>query len=254
MRTWLRTGTLALAAGSLLAQHNYTPGDVDDGARLFIASCANCHGPEGDAVPNVDLAHGKFKRAVTDGDLVGIIRSGIPGTAMPPNSFSDFQSATIVAYLRSMAESATAGPSVAGDAAKGKVIFEGKGGCQSCHRVMGVGSRLGPDLSEIGTIRRALQLQRSLIDPDFEVLPQNRYVRVVAKDGTSTTGRLLNQDTLNVQMLDSKEQMRSFAKQNLKEFAFIEKSPMPSFQGKLSPQELADVVSYLASLKGIVKK
>jgi len=28
-------------------------------------------------------------------------------------------------------------------------------------------------------------------------------------------------------------------------------SPMPSYRGKLSPQELADVVAYLNSLKGL---
>jgi small nuclear ribonucleoprotein (snRNP)-like protein len=37
-----------------------------------------------------------------------------------------------------------------GDAARGKAIFEGaKGNCQSCHRVNGVGSLFGPDLSAI---------------------------------------------------------------------------------------------------------
>src|SRR5215468_270531 len=37
-----------------------------------------------------------------------------------------------------------------GDAVRGKAIFEGKGNCQSCHRVAGVGSVFGPDLSTIG--------------------------------------------------------------------------------------------------------
>src|SRR5262245_21759986 len=35
-------------------------------------------------------------------------------------------------------------------AARGKGIFEGKGACQTCHRVNGVGSRVAPDLSSIG--------------------------------------------------------------------------------------------------------
>ena len=39
----------------------------------------------------------------------------------------------------------------AGDAARGKAIFESsKGNCLSCHRVSGTGSRFGPDLSTIG--------------------------------------------------------------------------------------------------------
>jgi len=38
----------------------------------------------------------------------------------------------------------------AGDAVRGKAIFEGKGNCQNCHRVNGTGSLFGPDLSTIG--------------------------------------------------------------------------------------------------------
>src|SRR5688572_30107484 len=38
----------------------------------------------------------------------------------------------------------------AGDAVRGKAIFEGKGNCQNCHRVNGAGSLFGPDLSTIG--------------------------------------------------------------------------------------------------------
>jgi hypothetical protein len=43
--------------------------------------------------------------------------------------------------------------------------------------------------------------------------------------------------------------LRSFVKSDLREHGFAE-SPMPSYRGTLTPQELADVVSYLVSLKG----
>ena len=51
-----------------------------------------------------------------------------------------------------------------------------------------------------------------------------------------------------MQLLDSKEQLRSFAKGDLKEMGFLP-SPMPSFSA-MSPQEIADMVSYLSSLRG----
>ena len=66
----------------------------------------------------------------------------------------------------------------------------------------------------------------------------------------TTTGRLLNLDTFTVQMLDAKEQLRSFVKADLRDHGFAEKSPMPSYKTTLTPQELADVVTYLTSLKG----
>jgi len=52
--------------------------------------------------------------------------------------------------------------------------------------------------------------------------------------------------------IDSKEQLRSFEKANLRDFGIVDVPPMPSYKDRLSAQELADVVSYLVSLKGKV--
>src|SRR4029078_6861436 len=145
----------------------------------------------------------------------------------------------VVAYLRSVAASKRSASS-AGDPLRGRIVFEGKGACVTCHRVGAAGARLGPDLTNIGQLRRSVDLEHSLLDPDAEILGNNRFYRVVAKDGTTTTGRLLNLDTFTVQMLDSKEQLRSFVKSDLREHGFIEKSPMPSYKDKLSMKELAD--------------
>ena len=239
-----------LSASALLAQHAYTPGDIEEGARLFRTNCVQCHGPEGDLIPGVDLGHGKFRRASTQDGLIRIIQNGIPGTAMPPNNIQDYQAEIILAYLRSVA---TAGHSVSGNgnAARGKALFEGKGECLSCHRVSGNGSRVGPDLSEIGVLRRTVELEQSLLDPNAEVLPQNRYYRAVTRGGETVTGRLLNADTFTVQILDSKERLVSLPRSNLRESGFVETSPMPSYRDKLNTQERADVIAYLSSLKGL---
>jgi hypothetical protein len=81
------------------------------------------------------------------------------------------------------------------------------------------------------------------------VQPTNRFYRVVSRDGTVVTGRLLTHDTFTIQMLDVNERLRSFNKSDLREHGFTA-SPMPSFRDRLTPQEIADVVSYLVSLKG----
>jgi cytochrome c oxidase cbb3-type subunit III len=229
------------------AQHE-TASDIEDGGRVFRQSCANCHGPDGNEIPGIDLGRGVFKAAKTDEDLVRIIQKGVPGTPMPATNMSEEQAKRVVAYLRSTAATKTSVTTV-GDAVRGRALFEGKGGCLKCHRTNGVGSRIGPDLTRVGQLRRSADLERSLVDPAAEVLPTGRFYRVVTKDGATVTGRLLNIDTFTVQMIDMKEQLRSFTKASLKESGFIP-SPMPSFKSTFNTQELADVVSYLVSLKG----
>lgn len=239
-----------LSAAALLAQHSYSPSDIEEGGRLYRANCIACHGADGNALPSADLSHSKFVRASTEDRIVTIIQKGIRGTAMVPNeSINDFQAATIVAYVRSFATNPVRASALAGDPARGKELFENKGECLSCHRVKALGSRLGPNLTDIGVNRRTVELERSLVDPNAQAAPQNRRVRVVTKDGSTVTGRLLNIDTFSIQLLDANENLRSFSRSDLRESAVLDKSTMPSYKDKLSPQELADVVSYLASLR-----
>jgi hypothetical protein len=79
----------------------------------------------------------------------------------------------------------------------------------------------------------------------------HRFVRVVTSSGIGIAGRLLNLDTFTVELMDPQENLRSFDKSELREFSFLQHSPMPSFRGKLSGQDIADLVSYLATLKGV---
>ena len=246
-KTLLAVAVTLMMGATAYAQQHETAADVEDGGRAFRSSCANCHGQDGDQVPGVDLGRGQFKRAQSDADLIGIIQKGIPNTGMPATNVSPEQAARVVAYLRSVA-AARRGGAVTGDAARGKVLFDGKGSCATCHRVGTAGSRVGPDLSAIGLQRRAVELEQSLLDPEADVQVANRTYRVVARDGTATSGRLLNIDSFTVQLLDSKEQLRSFMKSDLRDFGFVA-SPMPSFKARLSGQELADIVSYLVTLK-----
>jgi putative heme-binding domain-containing protein len=241
---------IPITAGCLFSQHSFTPIDVEDGGRLYRANCSICHGAEGQGVPGIDLGHNKFRHAKDDDDIAAIIRTGIPGTAMPPNNFSDFQALTIVAYLRSLA-SAIATSTAGGDPRRGKVIYDGKGACAGCHRIRGVGARTGPDLSEIGNSRLAGELERALLQTDAEVPEQNRHFRAVTKDGATITGTLLNEDKYSVQILDAGDRLVSIARSNLREATIIERSLMPSYKDKLSAQELSDLVSYLVSLKGV---
>jgi putative heme-binding domain-containing protein len=245
------TGVVCTVAAQ---DHGYTQADIENGGRLYQSSCAGCHGPGGDEIAGVALARGQFRRGTSDTDLIAIIRSGIPGTAMPPSGFSVQEGATVVAYLRNMAAVRTGiGPTVlrgAGDPARGKALFEGKGQCATCHRVFGRGPRLAPDLSEVGATRPLPELHEALLDPGATMRPGNRPYRAVTADGRTVTGRLLNQDSFSIQMLDSSERLLSLQKAALREHGFIRTSPMPSYRDTFTTQEVDDVVGYLLTLKG----
>jgi putative heme-binding domain-containing protein len=141
-----------------------------------------------------------------------------------------------------------------GNDTAGATIVAGTGKCLTCHRIQKTGSRAGPDLTDIGAVRTADQLRAALLDPDAEILPENRRYRVVTREGVTTVGTLLNHDTFQILMRDAKDQLRSFQKAELREHGFVEGSPMPSYRMTLSPQQLADVIAYLSTLKGVVSQ
>jgi putative heme-binding domain-containing protein len=244
------------APGPLAAQDlhpsDYPKADIEYGARLYAAQCSTCHQPTGDGIAGVNLRSGKFRNNVArDQDLARIITTGIPQTAMPPFKFDAGEVAGIIAYLRNMNTFDPASAGKPGDAQRGQGIFDGKGRCASCHRVNGKGPRSAPDLSDVGALRSAGSLQRSLLDPSSQMMPINRPVRAVTKDGTVINGRRLNEDTYSVQLIDGQERLLSLTKADLKEYTILKTSPMPSFRDTLSVDELADVVAYLLSLKGL---
>jgi alcohol dehydrogenase (cytochrome c) len=133
-----------------------------------------------------------------------------------------------------------------GDAARGKALYEANR-CADCHRLGETGSRVGPDLSGVGDTRTPEQLYRSIVAPDDEVMGEHRGIRVVLKDGTTVAGRILNQDAFSIQLLTSTEQLKSYARTDLREHSIITKGLMPSYDGKLSSQEVADITRYVSS-------
>jgi mono/diheme cytochrome c family protein len=75
-------------------------------------------------------------------------------------------------------------------------------------------------------------------------------VRITTRDGKVINGRRVNEDTFTVQIADEDGRLLSLTKADLREFRISTTSTMPSYEKELSSQEIADVVSYLLSLKG----
>lgn len=231
---------------TFLAQAPQPPIDWARAKRVFDANCAGCHGPEGVGGKGPALAVPKLPRAQTDAQLANIIANGIPGTVMPPSWHLGNEGVTLaIAYVRKLGANATM-PVTEGDALKGQALFNGKGGCRSCHS-----AGYGPDLSSIGSRRTAASLRQSIVDPAAEVADEYLLVRIVTRAGKTVKGLRVNEDTFTIQIVEPSGRFQSFRKDAL---ANIERltgeSPMPSYKSVFSSDELRDLVAYLASLRG----
>jgi len=252
MRRFLLLALAAAAGVQLAAQDHpgqYSQADIDAGTRVYNTQCAQCHGPNGDQISGIDLRRGQFRRSSSDDDLSRVIRAGIPSVGMPPFALQDAELTGVIAFIRAGFDRTVAAARV-GNAARGRALYDGKGACATCHRVNGIGSRVAPDLSDIGAGRTAGALQQALLEPTAVMMPINRPVRITTKDGKTMTGRRLNEDTFTVQIIDDHEQLRSIPKASITRMVVDTTSPMPSYSNKLTAEEVSDLVAYLLSLKG----
>ena len=111
----------AIAAGSLAAAASADSDRIEAGRALYDDKCAQCHGAAGDGAGPAadhlmprprDFTTGSFKIRTTpsgelpvDGDLVSVIREGMPYTAMPAwPRFSDEEVASLVEHIKSFNE------------------------------------------------------------------------------------------------------------------------------------------------------
>jgi putative heme-binding domain-containing protein len=256
----------ALAAGALAAamavrvsaqissqDHpgQYDRADIEAGSRLYGAQCAGCHGANGDMVSGIDLRRGQFRSAVSDEDLARALATGRPASGMPAFATLQPREVTgIIAFIRAGFDAAGTAVKV-GDPGRGRILFSGKGACATCHRVNGSGSYVAADLSDIGAVWSAGSLQRALLDPSGTLLPANRRVRAVTRDGRTINGRRLNEDTVTIQVIDDQARLVSLTKADLRTLEILPTSSMPSFATTFTTDEAADVIAYLLSLKGL---
>ena len=236
-----------LSAGAQTTNPHATPADRESGAKIFRSHCGSCHGVRGTGGLGPDLTSGSFFHGSSDADLFRNIADGIPGTAMPGVFFEGTQVWQIVAFVRSLSGSA-APSSLPGDAARGQGQFRQQG-CIGCHLVRGEGGVKGPDLSVIGSQRSAAYLRESILDPNSKVSQDFWVAKIINRDGTAHSGFIMNQDTYTVQILDFSLGLQAFPRSEFKDFGIDRSSIMPAYKGKLSEEELNDLVIYLLSLK-----
>ena len=250
---------LALVAAVLAAQQppaapdpiaTQTNEDLAQGKRLFQAQCSLCHGATGEGGKGPSLVQPKLSRAADNHALFQLLRDGIFGTEMPGAwQMTDREVWQVAGYVRSLGRLPVI--ALSGDPARGKAIYEGKGGCSACHIVRGQGGSFGPDLTDVGLRRSPAYLRQALLDPGASAPKGFLMVRAITRAGREVEGIRASEDSFTIQLRDAGGRFYSFRKSRLakleKEFG---KSPMPGYASALSASEMDDLIAYLAGLRG----
>ena len=245
----------AIGGGASTAQDlpvkNPLEGNADAiraGMGLFRGRCGDCHGIDARGVRGPDITQ-VWASGRTDAGLLKTIREGVPNTEMPANTrVNDNEAWQILAYLRTIAAPAQTDPP-RGNAENGEKMF--RANCVGCHRVNGVGGRLGPDLSRVGVARSRETIVLRIRGGVEGFLPGYEPVTITPHTGQPIIGVKKNEDLFSVQIMDTRERIQGYEKDKMKSVENNTPSAMPAFgHARLSDPDLDDLVRYLQTLRG----
>jgi putative heme-binding domain-containing protein len=213
---------------------------------LFNKTCTGCHGidgGEGSRGPELGGTRRYFR--LSDGAIFGVVKNGIPGTAMPNMGLADDDAWRIVAYIRNI-RGVAADNIVPGNPEHGMEIFKGKGGCMQCHMIRGEGGTIGPDLSSIGAQVSLAHLKQEL-SQELPIPPGYAPVSVIGPHGEAVHGIARNDDDFSIQILDDQNKLHLYDKSELRSIAYAKHSLMPhDLDKKLTPDEFQDLIAMLS--------
>ena len=227
-----------------------TPQTLQEGMAAFRANCAYCHGMDGHGARGPDLT-GVFRSGRTEEGLFQIVRTGIPGSEMPPAGvfLPEPDIWKTLMYLRTLGVSEPNEPP-RGDAASGEQIFWAR--CGGCHRVNERGGVIGPDLSRIGVARARAALVRQIRGAVEDIRPGYEPMTITTPEGRAIRGTRKNEDLFSVQIMDSTERLQGFVKSDIRAVVREKRSVMPVYGvDQLNERDLDDLLRYLGTLRGM---
>lgn len=142
---------------------------------------------------------------------------------------------------------------IAGNADRGKNLFFNVAGvqCKNCHRVRGVGTELGPELSAIGKKYNRTQLLESILEPSKAVDPKFVAYLVETTSGRVLTGLLVEKTDEQVVLKDAQNKPVRIPAAEVELLAPQPNSLMPELLLRdMTAQEVADLLEFMAQLRG----
>jgi len=272
--------------GSLPTSLNLSdPRVIAAGEALFAKSCSvgYCHGVAGKAGRGPRLRGREWDRNY----LFKVTHEGIPNSSMPAwkGRLSEQEIGSIVAYILTLSKltaddaepsAAVSGPSsnasppapvtsretparteprpiegLTGDSNNGKSLFFDSSNdlnCAACHRVHGMGSDVGPDLSAMRD-RPAREILKDILLPSTRLASGRELVRVVSKSGEQIQGIKVEENPKQLKIYDVESLppvLRTFTRNQIEKLEVQLRSAMPAKYGELYTfKQLLDIIAFL---------
>ncbi|MCA8998048.1 MAG: DUF1080 domain-containing protein [Planctomycetaceae bacterium] len=137
-----------------------------------------------------------------------------------------------------------------GNVAQGRIVFNTTGTCNKCHRVNGIGTGIGPDLSEIGKKLAKPALYESILYPSAAISHGFENWLFLTLDGQVYAGLIASETAGEIKLKDEKGILRTIGVPSIDVRKKQEVSLMPNdIQKLMTEEELVDLVEYLTTLK-----
>ncbi|WP_234824018.1 PVC-type heme-binding CxxCH protein [Bremerella cremea] len=138
-----------------------------------------------------------------------------------------------------------------GDFERGKKVFFEKTevSCVRCHRAMGTGGRVGPELDALSETKSREYLMEAVVLPNAKIAEGFESILVLTVDGQTYSGVIKEETDDAISLVDADGKLITIPQDDI-EGRKSAKSPMPDDIFKhLSKSELRDLVEFLSNLK-----
>ncbi len=137
-----------------------------------------------------------------------------------------------------------------GDVAKGKIVFNTIGKCNTCHVVNMEGKEVGPNLSEIGSKLSREALFESILYPSAGISHNYETWTAVTDAGNTISGIKVSETPDTVVLRGADAITRTINKKEIEAFKKQAISLMPAdLQKTMTAEELIDVIEFTQTLK-----
>ncbi|MGY8653013.1 MAG: PVC-type heme-binding CxxCH protein [Verrucomicrobiia bacterium] len=125
-----------------------------------------------------------------------------------------------------------------------------KAACNVCHKIQGEGGVIGPELTNIGSIRTTRDLLEAIAYPNATFAREYEPMTVNLRDGEALTGRITREDKSTVHLMNVAGEIAEIDRATIQSIETSPVSLMPTgLEHALTNEELSDLIAFLRGLK-----